>query len=38
MSHERPPLFGRWEAWYAILIVELIAIILLCGALTAKNG
>lgn len=37
-EHERPPLFGRWGAWYALVVAELVAIIVLCGVLAGMNG
>ncbi|MEO6463918.1 MAG: hypothetical protein ABIP29_12665 [Candidatus Eisenbacteria bacterium] len=37
-ADERAPIFGRWEIWYALLVAELIAVLLLCGWLAAHNG
>jgi len=31
---ERPPLFPRWTAWYAVVIAELLLTILLLAWLT----
>jgi len=33
---ERAPVFGRWSAWYAIVIVELVAVIVALYALTQR--
>jgi len=37
-DEERAPLFGRWSAWYGLIIAELIGVILICGWLAARNG
>jgi hypothetical protein len=33
---ERAPVFGRWSVWYAIVIVELVAVIVALYALTQR--
>ena len=37
-DRDRAPLFGRWAPWYALLVVELIAVIAFCGWLAAQRG
>ena len=37
-ADERAPLFGRWGGWYALVAAGLLAVILLCGWLAARNG
>jgi hypothetical protein len=38
VSDDRAPIFGRWRVWYAIVIANLIAVILLCAVLAGMNG
>ena len=35
---ERAPLFGRWGPWYALVVLELVIVILVCALLAARNG
>ena len=35
---EPPPFLGSWRALYTVVVVELLAIILLCAALTRVHA
>ena len=34
----RAPLFGHWGGWYALVVLELLLVIAVCGWLAARNG
>lgn len=34
---DRAPLFGRWGVWYALVVLDLLLVILICAWITRRH-